>query len=265
MSASGAGPEEAGVIVNDSGVAIAYTHAPGARGAPGLLFLPGFRSTQDGLKAQALARFAAARGLALTRFDYTGHGRSGGVFEAATLSTWIADAALVLERIAGGRQVLVGSSMGGYIALHLACAHAETVAGLVLIAPAVDMTERIVLARLDADRRGALERDGVIHVPSAYGDGPYPITRDLIVDGRRHLLLGQTIDIACPVRLLHGARDPDVPLGLVMELTGVLCAADLSVSVVPDGDHRLSRPQDLALLEHAIDAVLAQARPSPAA
>ncbi|MBW4093164.1 MAG: alpha/beta hydrolase [Proteobacteria bacterium] len=219
---------------------------------PTVVFLPGFRSDMGGDKATHLARVCAARGQALLRLDYSGHGASGGRFEDGTISRWAEDARCVIDRLTAGPLVLVGSSMGGWIALLVARADPARVAGLVGIAAAPDFTERLMWDAMAPPERARLLSEGVLHIPSQYGP-PTPITRALIEDGRRHLLLDAPIPLACPVRLLHGQRDPDVPWETSLDLAGRITGNDVRVTLVKDGDHRLSRPADLALL----DAVLA--------
>lgn len=235
---------------------IAYRAIAG--GAPGIVFLPGYRSVMTGEKARALAAFARARGLALVRFDYRGHGESSGRFEELVLSDWLDDVLAILDRVTQGPQILVGSSMGGYLALLAALARPDRIAGIVTIAAAADFTERLLLARLDADARAAFERSGVRREPSLYEEDGYPFTWQLVEDGRRHLLLDRPIDIACPVRLLHGMQDPDVPWAISLEIADRLRVEDVRVQLVKDGDHRLSRPADLGLLTDTVAGLVDQ-------
>lgn len=238
-----------------SGGTIAYLRRRG-KGA-GAVWLGGFHSVMTGTKASALDRWAAARGRALLRFDYFGHGLSSGTFADGTVSRWRDDALVVLDRLCDGPQVLVGSSMGGWIALLAALARPERIAGLLLIAPAPDFTEALIWARMPADiRRQVMER-GHWERPSAYGDGPYPITRALIEDGRRNFVLDGPIAITCPVRILHGMKDPDVPLDHVLKLVERL-PRDTTLTLIKDGDHRLSTARDLARMEAALDGLFAE-------
>ena len=217
---------------------------------PGVFWLPGFNSVMTSSKATALAEWAAETGRALTRFDYSGHGASDGKFIDGTIGQWLADAQAVLATTAGP-QIIVGSSMGGYIALLLAQAAPARLAGLVLVAPAWNMTERLMWAGMPPDARAALEREGVWHRPSAYGD-PYPITKRLIEEGRAHLLDIHNLQLPCPLRVLHGANDADVPFeGSVALERGQ--AGNARLIAVPDGDHRLARDQDIALLIKLIE------------
>ncbi|MFV3127313.1 alpha/beta hydrolase [Niveispirillum sp. KHB5.9] len=229
-----------------AGTAIAYRHSPGV--VPGLMFLTGFRSDMGGGKAVALERWARARGRAFTRFDYHAHGLSGGDWADGSIGRWRDDALAVLDQVAQGPQILVGSSMGGWIALLLALARPDRVAGLLGVAPAPDFTERMIRPRLRPAEIEALERDGRFIAPSAYDPAGYPITRHLLEEARAHLLLPGPIPLRCPVRLLHGQRDPDIPWRTSLELAEALQAEDVRVTLVKDGDHRLSRDADLALM-----------------
>ncbi|MEO9527078.1 alpha/beta hydrolase [Roseibium sp.] len=232
---------------------IAVRKAPGQ--APGLMWLSGFKSDMSGTKAEALAGFAAREGRELVRFDYSGHGLSGGDFENACVSDWLEEAEAVFDRCCSGGTILVGSSMGGWIALLLALGRVETgrIKGLVLIAPAVDFTEELMWnQRFDDDIRRTILTEGRWAQPSAYDADPYVITRKLIEDGRRHLLLAKVLHPGCPVTILQGARDPDVPAAHARRLVEALPQDDVSFSLVPDGDHRLSRVQDIDLLLRAV-------------
>jgi pimeloyl-ACP methyl ester carboxylesterase len=231
---------------------------PRAGSAPGLFWLGGFNSDMKGTKALALDAWAAGHGRACVRFDYSGHGESGGRFADGTIGRWLEESLAVFERFCAGPQVVVGSSMGGWIALLLArevakCARSASLAGLVLIAPAPDFTEELMWKGLSPDIRREIETKGVWLRPSQYGDGtPYPITRDLIEEGRNHLLLGGSIEVGCPVRILQGAKDPDVPWQHAFALVHRLPADDVVLTMIQDGDHRLSRPQDIARIIAAV-------------
>ena len=221
------------------------------------MFLPGFRSDMTGDKATALAAFCAERGQAMLRFDYSGHGASGGRFEDGTIGRWTDDALAVIDRLTEGPLILVGSSMGGWIALLAALARPDRVAALIGIAAAPDFTEALMWQAMTVEQRATLMRDGVMHRPSQYGE-PYPITRALIEDGRTQLLLNAPIALDCPVRLLHGQDDPDVPWELALRIAERVTGPDVQVILVKDGDHRLSRPQDLALLRRTLAPLLGQ-------
>ncbi len=227
--------------------------------APGIFWLGGFKSDMRGTKAEALAAHAARSGRACVRFDYSGHGESGGRFEDGTISSWLEDALAVFETQARGPQIVVGSSMGGWIALLLAAALAKkparetSLAGLVLIAPAPDFTEALMWAEFSPEVKREIEEEGFWQRPSAYGEDPYPITRTLIEDGRKHLVLNKPIELGVPVRILQGVKDPDVPFGHAMKLVSCLAQDDVVLTLVKDGDHRLSRPEDLDRLTRTVD------------
>ena len=239
---------------------IAVLVREGAR--PGLLWLGGFKSDMRGTKAEALNAWAAAQSRAYVRFDYSGHGESGGAFVDGTIGQWLEESLAVFDAYCRGPQIVVGSSMGGWLALLLARAlrqraeagtpAAGTIAALVLIAPAVDFTEALMWNRFSAKVKQTITQEGQWERPSAYGDGPYPITRQLIEDGRQHLLLGGLIETGCPVRILQGVQDPDVPFGHAMDLVSRLAHDDVVLTLVKDGDHRLSRPEDLERLTAAV-------------
>ena len=229
---------------------------------PGLLWLGGFRSDMAGTKAEALDRWAAASGHACTRFDYSGHGQSGGRFEDGTISRWLDDAEAVLEAYAPGPQVLVGSSMGGWIALLLARRLGESgrgglPAGMVLIAPAVDMTKTLMWDRFDEPARRDLRDQGFYAEPSLYSDEPDIITRALIDDGERHLFGDHPIETGCPVHVIQGMQDPDVPWTHATALMEKLAFDDAVLTLVRDGDHRLSRPEDIDRLIRAVEDIIA--------
>lgn len=241
---------------------IAYLQQSGS--GAGLVWLQGFESDMVSTKAHALSEWATQQGLALTRFDYSGHGQSEGRFEDGTLGRWIEEARAVFDGLTAGPQIVIGSSMGGAIALallrrlmveHPACA--ARITALVLIAPAWDLTEELMWKAFpDAVQREVMER-GVWLRPSQYGD-PYPITRGLIEDGRRHLLGRQRWNPGRPVVIMHGRLDPDVPFAHSEALIGFLDGGWTRLVPVPDGEHRLSRPEDLALLFQLIDGVRAR-------
>ena len=235
---------------------IAVRRRPGA--GPGLVWLGGFKSDMQGGKAVALDAWAYERGRAIVRFDYSGHGESGGDFAHGTIGRWLEDSVAVFERFCDGPQILIGSSMGGWMALLLAReirkrAGKASLAGLVLIAPAPDFTEELMWKNFSPAVKKEIETKGFWLRPSEYGDGSsYPITRNLIEEGRNHLVLGSAIDLGCPVRILQGAKDPDVPWQHAFKLTHRLPADDVVLTMIQDGDHRLSRPQDIARLLAAV-------------
>jgi pimeloyl-ACP methyl ester carboxylesterase len=226
---------------------------------PGLFWLGGFKSDMKGTKAEALSVWAREHGRACVRFDYSGHGESSGDFAEGTISRWLEESVAVFERYCVGPQVAIGSSMGGWLALLLARElrrrpgpQAASLAGLVLIAPAVDFTEVLMWQRFPDDIKREIEQKGVWLRPSEYSEGPYPIARGLIEDGRRNLLLGGMIETGCPVRILQGVLDPDVPWNHAVDLTSRLAQDDVVLTLVKDGDHRLSRPEDIERLTQAV-------------
>jgi pimeloyl-ACP methyl ester carboxylesterase len=260
MTNSSAGaPDQEPVFIevgNDAGRRrIAVRARSGA--APGLFWLSGFHSDMRGTKAIALDAWAAERNRACVRFDYSGHGESGGAFVDGTIGRWLEETVAVFEQFCAGPQIVIGSSMGGWVALLLARelarrpARRASLAGLVLIAPAPDFTEELMWKGFSSEVRHAIETEGVWLRPSAYGE-PYPITRALIEEGRNHLLLGGSIDVGCPVRILQGAQDPDVPWQHAFALAHRLPVDDVVLTMIQDGDHRLSRPRDIARMIAAV-------------
>lgn len=227
---------------------------------PGLVWLGGFKSDMLGTKARELDAYAQDHGRACVRFDYSGHGESSGDFKDGTIGAWLEESLAVIETCCDGPQILIGSSMGGWMALLVARAMRQaciegraraTLAGLVLIAPAPDFTEDLMWARFTPQMRDEIERNGVWHRPSDYGE-PYPITKQLIEEGRNHLLLNGMLDVGCPVRILQGVQDEDVPWQHAFKLTHCLPSDDVVLTLVQDGDHRLSRPQDIARILAAV-------------
>lgn len=244
-----------------NGTAIALRHQPGSE--PGIVWLGGYRSDMKGTKAEVLSDWAAGEGRAFLRHDYSGHGESGGDFADGTISLWLAQSLAVFRAFASGRQVLVGSSMGAWIALRMAqelqrAGEGGRLAGLVLLAPAPDFTAELVEPKLTAAQKRDLAKRGFFEVGSEYGPDPYVYTRALIEDGRSNLVLTGPIDTHCPVHVLQGLADPDVPYQHALKLVSLLPADDVTVSLVPDGDHRLSRPQDLDMLTRAVAGLLDQ-------
>jgi pimeloyl-ACP methyl ester carboxylesterase len=225
--------------------------------SPGLFWLGGFKSDMNGTKAEALDRWAENAGRACVRFDYSGHGESGGEFNDGTISRWLEESLAVYTRFGQGPQIVVGSSMGGWLALLLARAlaaqkDAAPIAGMVLIAPAVDFTEALMWKEFSDATRLEIEQKGFWMRPSAYGEEPYPITHGLIEDGRKHLLLGGLIETRCPVHILQGVQDPDVPWRHAVELVSRFSRDDVVLTLIKDGDHRLSRPEDIERLIVAV-------------
>lgn len=222
---------------------------------PGLFWLNGFRSSMFGLKAEALADWASTKGCALTRMDYSGHGASKGRFEDGTISRWLEEVIAVFEQKTKGPQILIGSSMGGWLALLLARKMPERVAGLVLIAPAWNMTAALMADQFDDEIKAEIEKNGFYARPSAYGDGDYIITKALLEDGKNHLLGHEALQPGCPVHILHGRKDPDVSWMHGQALMSLLPLDDVRFTLVRDGDHRLSRPEDIARLFTIIEGL----------
>ena len=230
-----------------------------AGATPGLFWLSGYKSDMQGTKAQALAQWADQQGRACVRFDYSGHGESSGNFADGTIGRWLADSLAVFDACCRGPQIVVGSSMGGWLALLMVRAlrareqaGPASVAGMVLIAPAVDFTEELMWKKFTPAIRREIEDKGFWERPSQYSPEPYRVTRRLIEDGRSHLLLGGLIETGCPVRILQGVEDPDVPWRHAVELVSRLASDDVVLTLVKDGDHRLSRPEDLERLIAAV-------------
>jgi pimeloyl-ACP methyl ester carboxylesterase len=225
--------------------------------SPGLVWLGGFKSDMKGTKAEALDQWAAKEGRACVRFDYSGHGESGGDFRDGTIGRWLEDSVAVYRQFAKGPQVVIGSSMGGWIALLLArrlagMKDAAPLAGMVLIAPAPDFTEELMWKKFPDGIKQEIEEKGSWLRPSAYGEEPYPITKGLIEEGRNHLLMGGLIETGCPVHILQGVQDPDVPWQHAQELVARFARDDVMLTLIKDGDHRLSRPEDIERMIAAV-------------
>jgi pimeloyl-ACP methyl ester carboxylesterase len=251
------------VGTGDAAREIASLVRPGV--PPGLFWLGGFKSDMAGTKALALDAHAAERGLAMTRFDYSGHGISGGRFEDGTISRWLEEAMAVFDRTRG-KQILIGSSMGGWIALLLAEAHRlaagagkSRIGGIMLIAPAVDMARALMWAEMDEAARETLMKEGHWRRPSDYSEEPYPITRALIEDGDRHLFGSRLIETGCPVHIIQGLRDTDVPWRHATALVSRFASDDVVLTLIKDGDHRLSRPEDIERLIASVDGLVSEA------
>ncbi|MEP9374503.1 alpha/beta hydrolase [Mesorhizobium sp. KR1-2] len=245
------------------GTVIAVRRSAGEQ--PGVVWLGGFRSDMRGTKAEALNDWAQRNGRAYLRHDYSGHGESGGDFLDGTISKWLGQSLVVFRRFTEGPQILVGSSMGAWIALRMVqelrkAGEGEQVAGLVLLAPAPDFTSELVEPQLSEAQKRDLAEKGLFEVPSEYSTESYAYTRALIEDGRLNRVMDGPIDTHCPVHVLQGLADPDVPHTHALKLVGLLPADDVTLSLIPDGDHRLSRPQDLDMLIRAVEAISTQAR-----
>ncbi len=246
-------PDSPKFLPRPDGARVAYESVPGK--TPGVMFFGGFHSDMTGTKASALEAHCRAAGRAFVRFDYTGHGASSGKFEAGTIGGWAEDAVAVLDGVAEGPQVLVGSSMGGWIMLLAALARPGRVCGLVGVAAAPDFTEDLIWNEMPDEAKKAMAQDGQWLRPSEYDDAGYPITMRLIEEGRDHLLLRDPIDIRCPVRLIHGVGDEDVPWQVSRRLSEALRSDDVTLTLVKNGDHRLSEPADIERLGRMIEAL----------
>ncbi len=244
------------ILSRDDGANIAYYRIPGK--SPGVVFLTGFKSDMTGGKALALEDLCLRRGQAFLRFDYSGHGASGGAFEDGTIGEWAGDAIAALDELSEGPQVLVGSSMGGWIMLLAALARSERIAGLVGTAAAPDFTEDLMPDEFSAEQKSQLESQGFTEVPNCYDDEPYKITQALLDDGRDHLLLRSEIPLDCPVRLIHGTSDEDVPWQTSQKIADRLRSSDVEILFVKNGDHRLSEPHDLERLWRTVERLLDQ-------
>ena len=228
---------------------------------PGLIWLGGYRSDMDGTKAEAMVAWAEEWNTASLRFDYSGHGRSGGDFTDGCISDWVAESLEVVRNHSEGPQVLLGSSMGGWISLRLVqelqkLGEGDRIAGLVLIAPAPDFTKELMFPSMSAEQQSELMEKGFILEPSEYSDEPNIITRKLIEDGADNLVLDAKINVKAPVRIIQGMNDPDVPYEHAMRLIEALPEDDVVATLVKDGDHRLSRDQDIALIKRVTGALL---------
>jgi pimeloyl-ACP methyl ester carboxylesterase len=238
-------------FIGVDGVKLAYRATSGPK-PTGVVWLGGFHSDMLGEKASELHRACEASGHSFLRFDYLGHGESGGRFEDGTISRWRSDALEMIDKLTAGPLVLVGSSMGGWMALLATLARPERVKGLVLIAPAPDFTERLMWAGFDDEVKREITEKGFWTRPSPYDPAGYPIKRELIEDGRNWQIMDGEIPIFTPVRVLHGGLDEDVPWSHSFELIGKLATQDVTWTFIRDGDHRLSRPQDISLMVETV-------------
>src|ERR1700741_186918 len=239
----------------DGGERLAWRRVAGA--APTVVWLGGYRSDMTGTKAQALADWATDKGRGYLRFDYFGHGESSGDFVQGSITRWRADALAVIDELTEGPLVLVGSSMGGWISCWAAMARPERIQAMVLVAPAADFTSKLMPTRFPPEALDAIRETGVWMQPSDYGD-PHPITRRLLEDGARWSILDSAVPVTAPVRILQGGEDPDVPWRHALELAQALKSEDVVFTLIKDGDHRLSRPQDIARLVAGVDEVAGQ-------
>ncbi len=240
-------------FVDSSGHQLAVNYTPGV-GSTGVLFCGGFKSNQQGQKALALDSFCTREQIPFIRFDYSGHGSSQGEFIEGSIDSWLQDTLHVIDSFKETEKwIVVGSSMGAWIAVLAATARQQRVAALITIAAAPDFTERLMTQRFSATQLATLEREGQLLLPSEYDDGsPYPITSKLLEESRQHCVLQKPVHLDVPVRLLHGTDDTDVPYQLSVELMQAITSADCQLTLIKNGDHRLSEPAQLALLEQTI-------------
>jgi pimeloyl-ACP methyl ester carboxylesterase len=242
------------ILTRGDGATIAYHRLVGR--TPGVVFFGGFRSDMTGTKALYLEDFCRRRSRGYARFDYFGHGASSGDAAMGTIGRWADDAIAVVDSLTQGPQILVGSSMGGWLMLLAALARPARIHALVGIAAAPDFTEHLVWPRLSPAQRRQLHETGVVTLPSEYDPAGYTYRLSLFEDGKRHLVMGKSIALDCPVRLLHGMRDEAVPWRTSLSLAERLDSRDVAVTLVKDGDHRLSRDADLARLGRTLDELL---------
>ena len=239
-------------ITSPDGHKIAYNTLAGS--SPAVIFFPGFFSNMEGTKATFLEQQCRGRGQAYIRFDYRGHGKSDGRFEDGTFSEWLADALLVLDETASAPVLAVGSSMGGFVALHCALSRPDKIAGMIGIATSPDFTESIYRERMTEQQRQIMRALGYLETPSEYQDEPVKITHKLIEDGKKHIIMNRDrIDLDIPVCLIHGKKDADVPWKKSAELQEKIGRKQCELILIPDGEHRLSRPHDLELIGQKVE------------
>jgi pimeloyl-ACP methyl ester carboxylesterase len=230
---------------------IAYHKSEGD--GPGVLFFGGFKSDMTGTKAVALEQWCQTHHRAFVRFDYSGHGQSSGSFESGTIGEWLSDALAVLDELTEGPQILIGSSMGGWLSLLATIARPQRVHALMTLACATDFTQRLLMPMFSQEQKQQLIEGGSVLIPCDYDDKtPYPITQNLIEVGQQHLLLDGPIPIRCPVRLFHGMKDPDVPWDFSRKTCERLESDDATLTLIKQGDHRLSEPADLQLIQNSL-------------
>ncbi len=229
-----------------NGEQLAYHHTEGK--SPGVMFFGGFKADMSGTKALTLNAWCNENNIQFTRFDYSGHGHSDGSFTDGSIGRWLSDGLMIFDEITEGPQVLVGSSMGAWLALHAAMRRPERVAAVLGIASAADFTEKLIWRNLGKTQRNTLIEQGQIEQPSSYQPDPYPITLRLIEEARDHLLLDREIPINCPVRLIHGQQDVDVPWQISVDIAEKLTSDDVHVYLIKDAEHRLSRDEDIQFI-----------------
>ena len=237
------------ILTRENGTSIAYNKLEGDQ--PGLIFMSGFMSDMNGSKALALEQHCQERGLAFLRFDYMGHGNSSGNFADGTIGLWAQNALTAFDELTEGPQIIIGSSMGGWMMILTAVSRPERVAGLVGIAAAPDFTEDLLPKQLTKIQLSKIQEDGFVVIPSEY-ETPYTITKTLLDDGTQHLVLRNEIPLDCPVRLLHGLEDTSVPWETALKIQNMVRSKDVEVTLIKNGDHRLSREEDLEKLKKTV-------------
>ena len=253
---AGLEPTPTAYFERQGGVRIAYAHTLGR--SPTVVLLCGYASDMSGTKARFIEARCKARGQAYLRFDYQGHGESSGDFVDGGVGLWSEDARRLMEDVTQGPLVLVGSSMGAWVMVLVALALKDRVAGLLGIASAPDFSEDLILPALDPAQVDALAREGTVRLTSRYADDPHMVSRHFLEDGRRHLLLRSTIGLHCPVRLLHGLEDPDVPWQTTVRLARALESQDVTLTLIKGGGHRLSEPHELEIIDHALWTLISE-------
>lgn len=236
---------------------LAFDHTPGSVDT-GVIFCGGFNSSRNGQKALALQAMCERKNISYTRFDYSGHGDSEGEFKDGSIDSWLADTLCVFDHVSDSQKnIIIGSSMGAWIAVLTALARTDRIAALITIAAAPDFTERLLKQRLTHEQHVQLDKKGCVLIPSEYDDGsPYPISKKLIADSRQHCVLNKKLQLNMPVRMLHGTKDNDVPYQLSVELLDSFTHSDATLTLVKDGDHRLSDEHHLTLLEKTLSDLL---------
>ena len=245
-----------GYLTAANGAKLAYVKTTGL--SPGIIFLGGYMSDMTGIKAQALENFCKRTNRSFIRFDYQGHGASTGSFELGTISTWTLDVLEIIDSLSSGPQILVGSSMGGWIMLLAALQRKLLVSGLIGIAAATDFTKRLREKELTASQLLELEQTGLTHIESPYSEAPYIFTKTLLEDGQTRLLLDKPINLDCPVRLIHGMKDTSVPWQNSLKLAETLRSPDIEVTLIKNGDHRLSDPAAIDKMLQAIESIISR-------
>lgn len=242
------------VIMTKNGTKIAYHKLEGR--SPGIIFLGGFMSDMTGTKASFFEEFCREQGRAYIRFDYSGHGVSSGKFEEGTISTWTEDTLEVIDQLSRDQQILIGSSMGGWVMVLAALQRKARIVGLMGIAAAPDFVESLIWNKLTAQQKDEIQTKGICYIPAEGYDKPYPITKKFIEDGRQQTILNKPIDLLCPIRLVHGVDDTEVPWEFSQKLMNACISNNATLTLLKKGDHRLSKPHELDILGNTLNALL---------